>query len=81
MLAMYDWRDGIGDLDRRDLTVAVVNPTQTAQDVDLKLAGVTLADAARAWQVVLPDYGATNVPGQKPLVDIVEVPVKAAPAA
>jgi alpha-N-arabinofuranosidase len=66
--------------DRRTLTVAVVNPTQTAQDVDLNLSGVTLGDAARAWQMVLPDYNAGNVPGQKPVVDIVEVPVKGAPS-
>ena len=64
--------------DRRTLTVAVVNPTRTAQDIDLRISGVSLGDAAKAWQMVLPDYNANNVPGQKPVVDIVEVPVKGA---
>ncbi len=30
--------------------------------------------------MVLPDYNAANVPGQKPVVDIVEVTVKGAPS-
>jgi alpha-N-arabinofuranosidase len=66
--------------DRRTLTLAVVNPTRTAQDVDLRISGKTLGDTARAWQMVMPDYTANNVPGQKPAVDIVEVPVKGAPS-
>lgn len=65
--------------DRRALTLAVVNPTRTEQEVDLQISGVALADSARAWQIVLPDYNARNVPGQRPVVDIAEVSVQGAP--
>ncbi len=66
--------------DRRTLTIAIVNPAPDAQDVDLKISGVTLADAAKAWQIVMPDYNSRNVPGQEPVVDILEAPVQGTPS-
>jgi alpha-N-arabinofuranosidase len=66
--------------DRHMLTVAIVNPTESAQDVDLNLSGVTLDGSTRAWQVVMPNYNARNIPGAEPIVDIAEVPVAGMPS-
>lgn len=40
--------------DRKKLAVSVVNPTETAQDCDLNLAGVQPGGAAKLWQVSAP---------------------------
>jgi alpha-N-arabinofuranosidase len=40
--------------DKKRLAVSVVNPTETAQDCDLKLAGVQPAGGAKFWQLTAP---------------------------
>ena len=64
---------------RRTLTVAVVNPTAAEQAVELKTTGVKLTGTTRLWRVAMADYAATNRPGEKPAVDLVEVPVSGVP--
>jgi alpha-N-arabinofuranosidase len=40
--------------DRKKLAISVVNPTETAQDCDLALAGVQPSGPARLWQLTAP---------------------------
>jgi alpha-N-arabinofuranosidase len=65
--------------DRTILTVAVVNPTESAQEVELNFKGMELRGKATMWQIAAPDLSARNEPGKKPAVDIVEIPVKGIP--
>ncbi|MBK8475937.1 MAG: alpha-N-arabinofuranosidase [Opitutaceae bacterium] len=57
--------------DGRALTVAVVNPTSTAQALPLALAGRKSAGPASAWTIAGSDERAFNTPGQARTVDIV----------
>jgi len=58
----------------RVLTVAVVNPTRTEQQLSLDLKGIAIPAAARAWRIAGTDEKACNAPGQRPQVVIEELP-------
>ena len=47
--------------DRKSLTVALVNPTQEPQSLNLHLEGVQLAGGAQMWQMTAPRPDAANV--------------------
>jgi alpha-N-arabinofuranosidase len=64
--------------DRRYLTVAVVNATETAQPLELNLSGRTLAGPATLWQITAANLEAANHVGQPPQVELKESPVAAA---
>jgi alpha-N-arabinofuranosidase len=65
--------------DRRALTVAIVNPTESEQPIDVAIQGVTVQDHGRLWRVAGADLSADNEPGKPPVVDIVESPLTGAP--
>jgi alpha-N-arabinofuranosidase len=65
--------------DRRTLTVALLNPTETTQEVGLRISGVSLDSVARAWQMIMPQYYSRNVPGEEMTVDIEGIPVQGSP--
>ncbi len=58
--------------DRRTMTVAVINPTEVEQPLDLAIEGAALASAARTWRMAPSDLNATITVGQKPGVEIEE---------
>lgn len=58
--------------DGRALTLAVVNPTDEARSLRLKLAGGTLAGAGRKWVLTGNDRRAHNRPGAPRGVDVRE---------
>ncbi|MGA2059492.1 MAG: hypothetical protein ABSG67_03340 [Thermoguttaceae bacterium] len=58
--------------DRKTLTVAVLNPTDSEQRLDLAIKGVELTDKGRLWRMAPSDINATIVIGQKPQVEIEE---------
>jgi alpha-L-arabinofuranosidase len=60
------------DASGRNLTVAVVNPTDTAQKINLAFSHVSLADQAVKWEVAVPNLQARNVPGEPPRVTTVQ---------
>jgi alpha-N-arabinofuranosidase len=66
--------------DRKSLSVAVVNPTETAQQLDLVIKGAEIAAGGRVWRMAPPSLTATIVVGQKPPVEIEELPLDAWPA-
>ena len=67
----YDVAVALGR-DRKTLTVAVVNPTDTAIDLRLALGGITLSDTATRWHITGPDASAHNAPGKPRVVSIAE---------
>jgi hypothetical protein len=66
-------------VDRKKLTVSVVNPTESAQDFALDVTGVQLAPGGKLWQIAAPSVNTVNVAGQKPAIAVVELMVREAP--
>jgi alpha-N-arabinofuranosidase len=65
--------------DRKTLSVAVVNPTESEQQLNLSLKGVELAGKGRLWRMAPASLNATIVVGQKPGVAVEESALEAAP--
>jgi alpha-N-arabinofuranosidase len=49
--------------DHKKLEVSVINPTETAQDCDLNLAGIQVAGTAKVWRITFPS-GSTPIPAR-----------------
>jgi alpha-L-arabinofuranosidase len=62
--------------DRAALTVAIVNPTEQAQTIDLALQGAQLAGQGMSWVIAGPDRLAHNDPGKPRVVDIRQEPYR-----
>jgi alpha-N-arabinofuranosidase len=58
--------------DKKFLTIAVVNPTESAQQLELNLQGVQVGGQPKMWQMTGPNADAANVVGQKPQVQTTE---------
>jgi alpha-N-arabinofuranosidase len=65
--------------DRKALTVAIVNPTESEQQIDVTIKGAAVLNKGRVWRVAGTDLTADNEPGKPLLVDIVETPLTGAP--
>jgi alpha-N-arabinofuranosidase len=65
--------------DRKSLTLAIVNPTESAQQIDVALKGVAVQSQGRLWRIATADLTAANTPGKPQVVDIVESSVNEAP--
>jgi len=65
--------------DRKTLTVAIVNPTESEQQIDVAIQGVTVQDKGRLWRIAGADLTADNQPGKPLVVDIVESPLARVP--
>ena len=61
--------------DRKYLTIAVVNATESEQKVDLNLAGARLEGPSMLWQMTGSGPEAANHVGQLPQVEIREIPI------
>jgi alpha-N-arabinofuranosidase len=61
--------------DRKYLTVAVVNATESAQRLDLRVTGVRLAGNGTLWQMTGKDLEAANHVGQEPQVNVNEIAI------
>jgi alpha-N-arabinofuranosidase len=59
--------------DRKSLTVAIVNPTEAAQDFTLIIKGLELSGRGRLWRMTGSDANAANVLRQMPQVEVVEI--------
>jgi alpha-L-arabinofuranosidase len=58
--------------DRKYLTLAVVNATESIQALDLNVIGVKLGEKPTLWQMTGKDLDATNRAGQQPQVEVKE---------
>jgi alpha-N-arabinofuranosidase len=61
--------------DRKYLTLAVVNATESVQRLDLNVTGVRLAGKSTLWQMTGKDLDAANRVGQKPQVEVREIDI------
>lgn len=66
--------------DRKALTVAVVNPTESSQQLGASFAGVTLGGGGKSWQVAPASLTAQNEAGKPMAVNIAEGTVAGAPS-
>jgi alpha-N-arabinofuranosidase len=66
--------------DRKYLTLAVVNATDSEQKVDLNISGARLAGGATLWRMTGKDLDAANHVGQAPQVEVKETAIGGAPA-
>jgi alpha-N-arabinofuranosidase len=65
--------------DRKFLTLAVVNATESEQKFDLNVAGVHLAGPSTLWLLTAKSLDAANHVGQEPQVSIKEIALGDAP--
>ena len=65
--------------DRKFLTVAVVNATETEQKLDLNVIGTRLAGPSTLWQMTGRSLDAANHVGQVPEVEVKETAIADAP--
>ncbi|HXJ96448.1 MAG TPA: alpha-L-arabinofuranosidase C-terminal domain-containing protein [Terriglobia bacterium] len=66
--------------DRKYLTVAVVNATESVQPFDLNVTGVRLAGKSTLWQMTGKDLDAANRVGQEPEVGVKEIDIGDVPS-
>ena len=66
--------------DGKALTVAIVNPTEEEQRIDVTIKGVALQPGGKLWRIAAAELNPRNQPGKPPVVDIVESAVTQAPA-
>jgi alpha-N-arabinofuranosidase len=67
--------------DRKSLTVAVVNPTESVQNLAWSVQGAALAGKGRLWRMAPADINASITVGKPPGVTVDELAVEPIPAA
>jgi alpha-N-arabinofuranosidase len=65
--------------DGKALTVAIVNPTESEQQIDVAFKGVALQPRGKLWRIAAAELNPQNQPGKPPVVDITESAVTQAP--
>ena len=65
--------------DRKFLTLAVVNATESEQKLDLHVTGARLEGPSTLWRLTGKDLQATNQLGQEPQVMVKEMTIEAGP--
>jgi alpha-L-arabinofuranosidase len=66
--------------DNRELTVAVVNPTETAHDMEFAVTGAQLQGTGTIWRIAAPNLDADNEPGKEPVLAVRETRLIERPA-
>ncbi|MBN2213645.1 MAG: hypothetical protein JW723_05320 [Bacteroidales bacterium] len=65
--------------DHKKVTVAIVNPTGTAQIMKLYFKGTQFKNTAKQYTISAPDLNTRNNPGEKPAIEIREAELKKVP--
>jgi alpha-N-arabinofuranosidase len=65
--------------DRKALTVAIVNPSESEQQIEVAIQGATVQDKGRVWRIAGANLTDDNEPGKQLVVDIVESPLTGVP--
>jgi alpha-N-arabinofuranosidase len=65
--------------DRRTLTVAVLNPSDSEQRLTLSISGVEPSRQGRLWRMAPASVDATTTVGQRPEVEIQDLPMASLP--
>jgi alpha-N-arabinofuranosidase len=67
--------------DRQTVTVAIVNPTDAPQKINVKFEHVLLQNRATKKEVAVKELATLNVAGQEPKIKLIETPINEVPAA
>jgi len=65
--------------DRKTLTFAVLNPSDSEQSIKLSINGAKLSSQGRLWRMAPASVDATVAVGQKPGVEVEEKEVASVP--
>jgi alpha-N-arabinofuranosidase len=65
--------------DKKKLTLSIINPTFTDQEVDVSFSGVSLKDGCDAYQIKSPSIRATNRAGEEPRITVVNSRLETTP--
>jgi alpha-N-arabinofuranosidase len=65
--------------DRKRVTVAVVNPTEEVQEMNLNFGGAEFRKNVKMYRIAVPELTVRNVPGKDPAVTIQESVIKKIP--
>jgi alpha-N-arabinofuranosidase len=65
--------------DKKALTVAIVNPTESEQQIDVAIKGAAVQDKGQVWRIAGANLTDDNEPGKPLMVNIVETPFTGAP--
>lgn len=65
--------------DKQKLTLSIVNPTFTEQDIDLSFNGVKLKQGYDSYQIKAPFLRAVNRPGEDPKISVVNSRIESIP--
>lgn len=65
--------------DGKALTVAIVNSTESEQQIDVTFKAVALQPGGKLWRIAAAELNPQNQPGKPPAVDIVESAVTQVP--
>jgi alpha-N-arabinofuranosidase len=66
--------------DKKKLTLAIVNPTETVHEMDLGVTGAQLLGTGTMWRIAAPNLDADNEPGKEPALEIRETRLTERPA-
>lgn len=67
--------------DRKALTIAVINPTETEQHLDLKVDHASLSGQGTLWRMAPDSLAAVTEVGHKPEVQVQSTPIDGTPTA
>jgi alpha-N-arabinofuranosidase len=65
--------------DRKMVTVAVVNPTETVQHMNLDFKGADFGNLFKSYLLAAPDLSTRNIPGEEPAIEIHESELRKIP--
>jgi len=58
--------------DRKMVTVAIVNPTESIQELDLNFKGPKFRNKLKMYQIAVPELMVRNEPGKDPVIKVEE---------
>ena len=65
--------------DRKILIVAILNPTESAQLIDMDFAGAKFRKEVKMYQIAVPELSTRNIPGKDPAIVTEEYTLKIVP--
>jgi alpha-N-arabinofuranosidase len=65
--------------DKKKLTLSIINPTFTDQEIDISFSGVSFKAGCDSYQIQGPSITAANLPGEKPQITVVNSRMETVP--
>ncbi len=65
--------------DRKKVTVAIVNPTESVQEISMDFKGVKFGKEVKLYRIAAPELSTRNIPGEEPVIETEEHSLKNVP--